>query len=128
MTCDNQEFAKVVKSVFKGFASRHSLSMILESKREVCYKSQNCILSIRCEYTYAETLFKEKEEDDWLVIGPYIAANFPNEKIMFTKRNTVDFQDSVSLSIIDNLELLEKYGARFLAGDFSWLKEYYKHE
>lgn len=121
-----KEFSGDVKKILDNIINTYSLKVCSENNHTVIFKSDKCILQISTEYTYAEILFKEKENDKWMILGPYLKTLYPNERVTFTDSSQKIQKDAIISSLKDLGAILEKYGKPFLTGDFSWRDEYEK--
>ncbi len=122
-----KDFSKDVRSIFKDIISKYSLNILEESEYAVVLKSKNCMIQISAEFTYVELAFKENENDEWMILGPYLSALFPNEKITITDNSDMVHKDAIKSSLYDMLNIIQRFGEPILSGDFSWVDEYNKH-
>ena len=119
-----KEFSADVRKIFQDLIGTYSLTPVSENDHMILFKSDKCILLVTTEFTYVEVAFKEHENDQWMVLGPYLNVLYPEARIKFTDASHLKQKDAILSSLKDMNNILTLYGRSFLTGDFSWRNEY----
>lgn len=120
------DFPKDAQRIFETIINDFNMKVLSQSPTELILKSNRCIIALFTEYDYVQFCFKQAEDDQWMFLGPYFEALYPQEKVIIQHpENDLDRIEKIRFSLNEKLELVNKYCLPILQGDFSWKERYH---